>query len=262
MRERDFFASVLSIFTFLMVLFGRLASKPVVHTYHYPASTIVTKAMSNSNNNNVLPKSILCFGDSLTAGTSPPRMENYPYAPHLERLLRERYSWNVVVHHVGYPGWTSGALLSELPRLPDNPPAVAILLAGTNDLAYETDPSKIVGSIVQLHEACHQQGIPHTVAIAIPPSGYQSQYPQAAELAATVNQQLAQYCHQKQQQRQQQRLPTSSSFVEFPFAFDRQDERWSPDGLHFAPIGYQSLAESLAPIVADILAGQQQHQQQ
>ena len=42
---------------------------------------------------------IFCFGDSLTAGTSPPEFATYPYAPHLEAALHDRGLKNVIVRH-------------------------------------------------------------------------------------------------------------------------------------------------------------------
>jgi len=50
---------------------------------------------------------ILCYGDSLTAGTSPPFNELFPYGPYLETELNTSKEEEVVVRWRGLPGWTS-----------------------------------------------------------------------------------------------------------------------------------------------------------
>ena len=52
---------------------------------------------------------ILCYGDSLTAGTSPPFNELFPYGPYLETELNtsKEEEEEVVVRWRGLPGWTS-----------------------------------------------------------------------------------------------------------------------------------------------------------
>lgn len=60
---------------------------------------------------------ILCYGDSLTAGTSPGSggYLDHPYAPHLQAKLREALPskfGNAVVRHRGLPGWTGTSVLA------------------------------------------------------------------------------------------------------------------------------------------------------
>ncbi|KAL7544856.1 hypothetical protein ACHAWF_008213 [Thalassiosira exigua] len=46
--------------------------------------------MSSSASSRISPKRILCYGDSLTLGTSPPSFETFPfYGPHLKRTLND-----------------------------------------------------------------------------------------------------------------------------------------------------------------------------
>jgi lysophospholipase L1-like esterase len=190
---------------------------------------------------------IFCYGDSLTAGTSPPEFQEYPYAPHLERLLKGA----AMVRHRGLPGWVTQQLLEDqngqyglvTALKTASPVSIAILLAGTNDLGYSEAPT-ILDNIVKLHKLCYDQGILHTVAIGIPPSAYQSMNVEAAAKAHDVNQGLAQYCSFEEKR---------AMYVPFPFSFEQNDDKWSPDGLHFSPKGYQILGESLAPIVQEIL---------
>ena len=192
---------------------------------------------------------ILCYGDSLTAGTSPLGQILYPYAPHLERALHQQTTLrNAVVRHCGLPGWTSEQMLADangaLTGLrtaiqAGSPIDLVILLAGTNDLAYGDRPEPIVQSLLGLHQLCFDEGVKHTIAIGIPSSGYQSINRQVKLLAQAINNDLARFAHHE----------SRTTFVPFPFDFQQDDEKWALDGLHFSPLGYRVLGEALAPTV-------------
>ena len=203
------------------------------------------------------PHRVFCYGDSLTAGTSG--FDLYPYAPYLEKQLPDdsaRVAW------IGLPGWTAASMWEErdspkvglkaaLERYTQEqqntgpPVSLVIIMAGTNDMGFGYGADGILDHILKLHQICFDMGVPRTLAIGIPPSGYQSMVPAAAELAATVNEKLRAYCAEHSH---------TSTFVDFPFAFERDGENWFPDGLHFTQRGYQVLGESLAPTVARILS--------
>jgi lysophospholipase L1-like esterase len=217
---------------------------------------------------------ILAFGDSLTAGTSPPNYELYPYAPYLEAALNQRgklveRTVVVVVRHVGFPGWTAVQMVDDangprglqttIRRIQDPSLSLVILLAGTNDLGMGRNPKDIFQSILQLHHLCSKDvddaiQVPHTLAIGIPPSGYQSMVPEAAAMAQQINQQLNEYATTTTTT-STTTTKSSSTFTYTPFPFDYEPggENWSKDGLHFSQRGYQVLGESLAPIVEQIL---------
>lgn len=197
------------------------------------------------------PKRILCYGDSLTAGTSPPDPTLSPYAPHLESLLKEK-GHNVVIRHRGLPGWTSSEMVANANDgtagistavKAGMPLALVIILAGTNDLAFTNDASTITNNILALHQLCYEQGVPRTLSIGMPPSGYQSINVEAATLAQTINDNLKEYCQSE----------SRATFMPFPFEFAANDEKWASDGLHLGPEGYRVLGTSLAPVVEDIL---------
>ena len=236
-------------------------------------SSLFVQGLSSTTtaSNGKQERRVLCFGDSLTAGTSPPSYQNYPYAPHLEHALKKQQQQEeqtmepssttpIVVRHAGFPGWTSGQLLENrhgpnglatlIQTIQEPSLSMVILLAGTNDLAYQKEAGPIVESIVALHEHCHNQGVPYTLAIGIPPSAYQSMDSDAHALAAEVNLELERYCQSKSPKND---LRHGSVYVPFPFAYERNGENWSPDGLHFSDKGYQTLGKSLAPIVSKVL---------
>ncbi|VEU34186.1 unnamed protein product [Pseudo-nitzschia multistriata] len=246
------------------------------------ASSATSGALSSS-----FPRRVFCFGDSLTAGTSPPNHDLFPYAKHLEESLNKHKlnpSDNVVLDNIertvqvrwkGYPGWTAPSLLrngglsdiiekaAQQQQQQETEGSVSsseeegqhtaidlvVVLAGTNDLAHSKDGQSIFESIKSIHEQAFSQGHVHrTIALGIPPSGWQVHSESARSLALEVNSKLESWS-----------ATTSTSdaktvFVPFPIQeYDRNSDLWSPDGLHFSPKGYQSIGESLAPIVADIL---------
>ena len=202
---------------------------------------------------------VFCYGDSLTAGTSPPSLETYPYAPHLENALKtmSNNDDDILVRWRGHPGWTSTQMVSDLQgpaglasilrrveRQTSEKISLVVLLAGTNDLAYETNSEAIAKSILDLHTAAHQEGV-HTLSLSIPPSGWQKQSAEARKLAQEVNQSLKLYAENN---------ADKMTFTNFPIQeFDPTSGFWSPDGLHFSPEGYTHIGNQLALPIKNIL---------
>ena len=253
------------------------------------SSTVSTESRAAS----IRSKRVFCFGDSLTAGTSPPSHVKFPYATYLNEALQKQQqksqsqqqqegSANAKISVVfkGFPGWTSSSLLREagfagvLDRAgkdrndvsqendeKDNsrnlrnqqqeqeqlllPPFdLVVVLAGTNDLAHGTSSDSIFESVRGIHELALEKGCTNTIALGIPPSGWQARSEAARLLAASVNQKLDSWAAQEER----------VQYVPFPIqAFDRTSDVWAVDGLHFSETGYKFLGTSLAPIVAEIL---------
>jgi len=194
---------------------------------------------------------IFCYGDSLTAGTSPPSLELFPYGVHLEQSLD-----NAVVRWLGFPGRTASSMAKALDA-PDGlrdrlrkiavsgKASLAVILAGTNDLGYELDSESIFKSLKTLHEAAHDEGVP-TVAVSIPPSSWQAVDRSAKALAEKINESLRQWALEKDDM---------VTYVPCPIQSynGRHDERFCDDGLHFTPEGYRLLGTGLAPDIQKIL---------
>ena len=197
----------------------------------------------------VAPQRVFCYGDSLTAGTSPPLDDLYPYAPVLERAIGPS---TAIVRHRGLPGATAEMMLQYADDeqrglrslLKRGAPSLVVILAGTNDLGYNSESTPIVAAVVGLHQIAHDLEIP-TVAIGIPPSAYQSMQSEAAEVANMVNRELQSWALER---------PSLCAYVDHPItSWSKGDARWAPDGLHFSPDGYQFLGEGLAGIVMERL---------
>jgi lysophospholipase L1-like esterase len=256
---RSIILAIVLVSVIVMLLIDRF-SQSLTQQYLSSSSTTMTMttAAQESPSSRSRVHRIICYGDSLTAGTSPPGAEYYPYAPYLEQALKARGLENVVVRHRGLPGWTTPQMLTELDgertglrsailgaikQDPEAGVSLVILLAGTNDLAYHYSADQIAANVRKLHQVSYDNGVARTLAIGIPPSGYQSQVKEAAALAAEVNSALEQFVFQEDK----------ASYMASPFAFEQGGENWARDTLHFSQRGYQVLGESLAPIVDQIL---------
>lgn len=164
---------------------------------------------------------ILCYGDSLTAGTSPPFNELFPYGPYLETELNTSKEEEVVVRWRGLPGWTSQQMVdcindsniglqSSLDGICNPSLSIVIILAGTNDIGqltssfgstnYNIDAQKALQPIIKLHKTClnsvDDNGLNkniHTIAIGIPSSEWQVMNQGAATLCNDMNKALQQF---------------------------------------------------------------------
>ena len=218
-------------------------SDPVVNSAPSTVATIAHQQLHR----------VFCYGDSLTAGTSGPNL--YPYAPFMEEALVGKAPFEIQVRHRGLPGWTAAQLVATADQaqtglrsiiqvVQDPSLSLVVILAGTNDLAHTTDAAAIFQNVIRLHEIALSAGVPHTLAVGIPPSGYQSMNSDAATLAASVNGMLKTWATTTN---------GMSRYADFPFAFEREGENWHADGLHFSEQGYRVLGQSLAPVVLDML---------
>jgi len=232
-------------------------------------------------------KRIFCYGDSLTAGTSPPLDQLFPYGPHLERVLNECMSPSlssegaVMVRWRGLPGWTSSAMVdymndssvglqSVLDGIRNPSLSLVIILAGTNDIGSLTssmfdsgssstsnkmnddenvDVSLAVDPILSLHKACLE---------CEDENGKKGIHTLAVGIPGSAWQEMnpnaSQLCTDMNDALQAfATLEDRVSYVDFPFPYQRGDSKWSGDGLHLSSEGYEVLGKGLAPRVKQIL---------
>lgn len=196
------------------------------------------------------PARILAYGDSLTAGTFNQAEPDdlYPYAPTLETALGNA----AIVRHRGLPGFTAQFMLDNvddadlglcgiLRKIRDPPIALAILLAGTNDVGCRTSADDICSALIGLHQAAHKLEV-RTLAVGIPPSGFLTQDATAASTVAEVNERLRTWCSTQPNE--------LADFVPHPIRkYEAGGALWSRDGLHLSPEGYAATGEGLAEAV-------------
>jgi hypothetical protein len=216
----------------------------------------------------------------------------FPYGPHLEQelnqhlqssktssssLLSSNELESVVVRWRGLPGWTASAMVeymndstiglrSALDAIRNPSISIVIILAGTNDIGSVTssmfgsrnsdleegnnieDVRRVMDPIVRLHKACLEcvgdsgRKDMQTLAVGIPGSAWQERNSNAARLCADVNDALRQFAASEER----------VTFTDFPFLYQCDDVKWSSDGLHLSPEGYQTLGKCLAQCVKEM----------
>mmetsp|Transcript_4167 Transcript_4167/g.12278 ORF Transcript_4167/g.12278 Transcript_4167/m.12278 type:complete len:217 (-) Transcript_4167:22-672(-) len=201
-------------------------------------------------------RAVLAYGDSLTAGYASGGMVMAPYAPVLERKLGDAR-----VDHCGHPGMTAREMVAYADEpgvglraiLRAAPYDLTVLMAGTNDFAevprgrpasqidLAAESLRVAEVIFSLHEIAHSEGC-RTLALGVPGSQGQREYPFFRALADAVNAELRRRCE----------ACPRASFVPCPVAYER-GPLWEADGLHFSPAGSEALGEALEAPVRDLL---------
>lgn len=163
---------------------------------------------------------------------------------------------------VDYMDDSAVGLQSALNRIRNPSLSLVIILAGTNDIGSLTssmisknkndknvDVNLAVDPILRLHKSCLEyegdggKKDIHTLAVGIPGSAWQEMNPNAAKLCTEMNEALQKFAS----------CQDRVSYVDFPFPYRRGDSKWSGDGLHLSPEGYETLGRELAPCVKQIL---------
>ena len=130
---------------------------------------------------------IVTFGDSLTAGLireGKGKVSYHPYSIDLSHSLNDTVNKECfttklanitdTVKSCGKNGETTeymvDRLSNELTLIPINKRqhSVIIILGGTNDLAYKTNPQVILKNLINIHNLSHADGL-HSIAITLPP---------------------------------------------------------------------------------------------
>jgi len=213
------------------------------------------------------PKFVFCYGDSLTYGMSDLHASGAatPYAKYLWAELNQTMKQDVVVQHVGMPGWTAENMLHHLHDRSVGICSILhsmrtlslmIILVGTNDIGHMTDSSKqaarnIVESIVALHKGAFEcaeternEGF-HILALGIPESAFQARVPVTAENAEYINNAMKAFAAS---------YPDDKlSYLDFPIPYNEDDGNWGSDGIHLTQEGYEKLSKEIAPSVKSIL---------
>jgi acyl-CoA thioesterase I len=109
---------------------------------------LAPRAVTNSQPSG---EAVVCFGDSLTAGTGAEPADSYP--AQLERLIGR------AVVNAGVPGDTTATALDRLERdvLARNPRVVLITLGG-NDLIHGVAPEEAFANLGRIVDAIHRRG--------------------------------------------------------------------------------------------------------
>lgn len=203
--------------------------------------------------------SILCYGDSLTAGFCDKGMKFEPYGRTLAKMLGTLLKVPCEVLVCGHSGHTASEMVANMDQTTitdvggqvgkglrrslmemSRPLDLALLMTGTNDIGKGVEPSAVLEDIIKLHEICRQHGVP-SMALSPPP------IPMNTDAEAT-----------RRQLRDLLAMWSSAGHVE-GFVDPGQlvpsncPKSWDPDRLHFSPEGSQLLGQQLANAVLPIL---------
>ena len=199
-------------------------------------------------------KSVLCYGDSLTAGFYRYGSEFYPYGDTLAKLGEAK------VDVVGMSGWTSEEMVQcteslnnedavgftsdgLIKLLKSNNYDIICLMAGTNDLGMGICADDIIENLHTLTKICLETNEAHAkvVLLTIPPSRGE---PFTGARRATVNTALASFADNH---------PGKVFLVDTGSTLPITDtELWDSDMLHLSPVG----SERLGKLVYDQLCSQ------
>ena len=186
---------------------------------------------------------ILGFGDSLTAGT-PGYMPSYggdvcsQYGFWLLESARNDGVTTVQFHNQGIPGELARMMPQRLRKLLEvKNYDLVIIMAGTNDLGWDFEPSDVYDSLLRIWEVSTSREIT-TIACSIPPIGMR--VPHHQQVQQELNQRILQEgCHLPH-------LLVADVFSKLADENSILQKRFdSGDGLHLSVEGYRRIGESL-----------------
>eukprot|EP00112_Aurelia_sp_Birch-Aquarium-sp1_P020721 Seg540.10 transcript_id=Seg540.10/GoldUCD/mRNA.D3Y31 product="hypothetical protein" protein_id=Seg540.10/GoldUCD/D3Y31 len=202
------------------------------------------------------PYRILCFGDSLTEGWHNNGFKFHPYTIRLAELFKANGKDNVELINRGLSGETvHPEMVTRLPAIlkRESPFNLAIILGGTNDLAFLSTAKKVglFENIKTLHEMAHEKGV-KTCALTIPNASF-DMLPTFAEYVnyrEDVNKRIREFVSQKSEM--VCLVDLSSKLPMFGVSDEDLSKYWDDD-LHFTPQGYDRMAELIFEVIKNFM---------
>jgi lysophospholipase L1-like esterase len=211
-------------------------------------------------------RSILCYGDSLTAGYCRDGTVFTPYSTALEDASLG------VVDTNGMSGWTTedmidnldatecsdfcgrdGKGLRVLTRNKDYD--WVFLLAGTNDLGMDIEAGEIFENICTLIDVCVDVGVRNVGIMTVPACGLEWKYPPLREERTKLNGFIVNLPYHQKYQGLSIHPVDITEILPNGEQFTRQDKTitslWDSDELHFSPAGSQKLGHYLVSVVVN-----------
>jgi lysophospholipase L1-like esterase len=192
---------------------------------------------------------IICFGDSLTAGYQSPTYDaptpgETPYGAYLQRRLGPAARVTVT----GICGELTGEMVLRFRKDVIAPhPRTVIILGGTNDLGWNAAPKEILCNLIKMFESARYAGI-QPVSFTVPSLRVTGEAESPDALAwvqshidhrRQLNHALSEYCASKD-------IPCLDLFTATADpATGLLAEPYSNDGLHLTTEGYTLMADLL-----------------
>jgi len=193
-----------------------------------------------------LPISIICFGDSLTAGYQSPTHDiPYIHETPYGAFLQQRLGPQATVTSSGICGEVTTEMVQRFPRdVLGKAPNYVVILGGTNDLGSYTPPGEIFDRLRTLYSQAQSADI-RPVAVTVPSI--------RMEADPAANQWVTEFVRQRQHLNRlivdHCRREKLSCVDLFTATAERETGLlampYSNDGLHLTTAGYQKMADLL-----------------
>lgn len=199
-------------------------------------------------------RSILCYGDSLTAGYYRHGSEFHPYGDTI--AVKSGLS----VKTVGMSGWTSSQMVEAAQKtgihdqihspgdglvvlLKQRQWDLVCLMAGTNDLGYGMSTGDIVENMEILVKHClNSSPFVKIALLTVPPTGGEAKHERTRKRHAAVNSGLVRLANKYSSRvllvNTEIALPNPGNDLDSPYR-----DLWDEDMLHFSPRGSERLGE-------------------
>ncbi|KAJ6041591.1 SGNH hydrolase [Penicillium canescens] len=194
--------------------------------------------------------SLLCFGDSLTAGYYSYGLEYQPYAGKLKQSLEAVFpNTEIIVDVDGMPGDLAisppGVFLSRIrKKCAKRWYDWVVVLGGTNDLGYGNQPDKIYSALQDSWNVALSTGA-KVLALTIPECGAKSQ--RLDTRRATLNSYILAH--------QSERIHAFDLHSKIPYHTGSENfrEEIFDDGLHLTARGYDLMGSMIGEHLANLL---------
>eukprot|EP01080_Neovahlkampfia_damariscottae_P000284 gene284-6699_t len=194
---------------------------------------------------------ILALGDSLTHGYYFRGYKQHSYCIKLNELIKKN-SLDYEAIEYGESGEVTEGMYKRCQKIlklnQKNQFQVAIILGGTNDLAYKLSAEQIFENLKKIHELCFSQGVMMTICVTIPENVVDFDYEEYNERKRKTNDLLREYVKQNQQ-----KMVLCDLYSKIPYSSTTEEERkelWD-DNLHFTPKGYDKMGEEIFNVFFD-----------
>ena len=204
--------------------------------------------------------SILCYGDSLTAGFCDKGLKFEPYGRTLAKMLGTLLKVPCEVLVCGHSGHTASEMVAnmDMATITDvggqvgkglrrslmevsRPLDLVLLMTGTNDIGKQVEPNLVLEDVIKLHDICKQHGVP-SVALSPPPVPMDTF---TEGMRRRLRDLIAMWSSS---------ASNVHAFVDpghfIPITCTKS---WDADRLHFSPAGSQLLGQQLAQTVLPLL---------
>lgn len=198
-------------------------------------------------------KTILAFGDSLTHGMYVQQdgewRKTHPYAIRLQELIIQAKGDNTTtIIESGISGEQAKSMAHRLPSdIQKYSPKLVIILGGTNDLGMHSPVEHTIKNILKLHETALKSSISesdpvYTLAMTIPELTWTKE--DTGRLK--INREIREFVN---------RCRNRVAFLEMEHRFTQKNASnmiyWSPDKVHFSPLGYDMIGQYLYEAIRD-----------